>query len=173
MTQPADPTVAIEIRGLPVALHERAQAHSDELLREFRLIAVQARLEGEGSVPHRLLQLVTDLTATYSGLTEQQEDALAAAMACRHETIDLHYDLPTHVADACRALNALLDEADEYCRAGQHLLTLATPPDCVAYRRWFLDEFIRQAAGEAPTPWAGSPQVRLYSDAASDTPGSP
>ncbi len=46
-----------------------------------------------------------------------------------------------------------MDEADDYCRAGQHLLTLVTPPEALAFRRWYLGEFVRQIAGEQPRPW--------------------
>ena len=55
-----------------------------------------------------------------------------------------------------RALGDLLDEADAYCAGGQHLLMLATPDDLLAYRRWYLGEFTRQAEGASPVPW---PQV--------------
>jgi hypothetical protein len=47
----------------------------------------------------------------------------------------------------------MLDEVDEFCRQGKHLLTLATPPELVAYRRWYLGEFIAQLAGRPATPW--------------------
>ena len=47
----------------------------------------------------------------------------------------------------------MLDEADRYCRQGRHLLTLATPDDLLAYRRWYLREIAEQLAGAAPVPW--------------------
>jgi hypothetical protein len=47
----------------------------------------------------------------------------------------------------------MLDEADEYCRRGEHLLTLETPPELVRFRRWYLQEFVNQIAGAAPEPW--------------------
>ncbi|MDP8936487.1 MAG: hypothetical protein M3O23_01920, partial [Actinomycetota bacterium] len=46
--------------------------------------------------------------------------------------------MPAEVGPAAAEFNRLLDEADEFCRAGD-LLTLATPPDTAAFRRWFLD----------------------------------
>ena len=49
-------------------------------------------------------------------------------------------------------MQAMLDEADEFCRHSD-LLTLATPADLVAFRRWFLGEIIRQLDGGAPRPW--------------------
>ena len=151
-----DRMVTIHIRGLPLELHARSQAHSDELMREFRLLAEQMRQEGTEGVPIRLIELVNALEGQYSTFTVEQEDALEAAITAGGETIDLSYDLPAHVGDGVRALSAILDEVDELCRAGQHLLTLATPPDQVAYRRWFLDEFTRQIDGSEPVAWADS-----------------
>ncbi|HET7530008.1 MAG TPA: hypothetical protein VFJ98_03510 [Mycobacteriales bacterium] len=153
--------VRIEIRGLPIGLHARSQAHSDELMREFRLLAEQMRQEGTSGVPRELIDLVAALQGQYSAFTEEQEDALQQAIAREDETIDLTYQLPAHVSEGVLALGVMLDRADELCREGQHLLTLATPPELVAYRQWFLDEFTRQIAGEPPTAWIDSPQARL------------
>jgi hypothetical protein len=44
-----------------------------------------------------------------------------------------------------------LAEASEFCRRGE-LLTLATPPEYVAFREWFLDEIARQLGRNPPTP---------------------
>ena len=52
----------------------------------------------------------------------------------------------------------MLDEADVFCREGE-LLTLATPADEVAFRRWFLNEFVRQLRGEPPRRWSGAPDA--------------
>jgi hypothetical protein len=46
----------------------------------------------------------------------------------------------------------LMDLADEFCRS-QRLLSLARSPHQREFQRWLLGEFIRQAAGEAPTGW--------------------
>ena len=157
--------VSITIRGLPVPLHATSQAHSDELMREFRLLAEQMRQDGTTGLPHRLVELVNALEGQYSTFTEAQEDEIETAIAAGASTVDLVYELPASVADGVRALGAVLDEVDELCRAGQHLLTLATPPEQVAYRQWFLDEFTRQIDGEAPVAWADSPQARLVTAA--------
>ena len=52
-------------------------------------------------------------------------------------------------------LLTLLEDVDVFCRE-QRLLTLAPSPQQIALREWYLGEFTRQAAGEAPTPWSGS-----------------
>jgi hypothetical protein len=66
---------------------------------------------------------------------------------------DLVYVVPREAAGASQALSALYDEADEHCRQGRDLLTLATPPDLVVFRHWFLQEFVRQAEGRPPMSW--------------------
>jgi hypothetical protein len=161
-----DGMVTITIRGLPVPLHAASQAHSDELMREFRLLAEQMRQEGTHGLPRRLIELVNALEGQYSAFTEAQEDQIETAISAGASTVDLVYSLPASVGDGVRQLGALLDEVDELCRAGQHLLTLATPPDQLAYRRWFLDEFTRQIDGEQPVAWADSPQARLLQESA-------
>lgn len=163
MTASDDALVTIVIRDLPIKLHERAQAHSDELTREFRLLAEQVKEEGPGQVPHRLTELVDTLNARYGMMTEAQQDALDEAIASGQSAIDVEYELPRHAAEAAAQLGVVLDEADAFCREGEHLLTLATPDDCLAYRRWFLDEFVRQTAGLPPTPWPVSPHATAVS----------
>jgi hypothetical protein len=145
----------IEMRGVPIELWARAQEHSDELLREFALISAQQEQEGgTHDVPRRLLALVEELSNTYSGFSSENERRLAAAYEHGDDTLDLVYEIPRAVGPAASHLADLLDEADDYCRAGEHLLTLATPPDQVRFRRWFLEEFTRQAAGEPARSWA-------------------
>jgi len=146
--------VQIHIRQAPVKLWMKSQEHSDELQREFVLIATQAaRGESGHDVPHRLTALIDEVTAQYGGFSAENERRFAEAAAAGEEWIDLDYELPRDVSAAVKHLGELLDEADEYCRRGQHLLTLATPPDQVRFRRWFLDEFTRQISGEPPLPW--------------------
>ena len=50
----------------------------------------------------------------------------------------------------------MLEEADDYCRRGDHLLTLATPEEERRFRRWFIGEFVDQIEGKPPTPWPGA-----------------
>ena len=52
-------------------------------------------------------------------------------------------------ATASQHLGAIFDEADAYCRSGEHLLSLATPPDALRFRRWFLGQMVDQIAGGA------------------------
>jgi hypothetical protein len=162
-----DDLVTVELRGLPVPLQARVEEHSAELTRELTLIGEQMRQQGDhAGLPARMVSLVEQLTAEYSVFTGEQEQILAKAVADGAQSIDLTYRVPASVGPAARALSDILDEADEYCRAGEHLLTLPTPPDLVRYRRWFLEQFVRQTSGHAPVSFAAydpegsSPEVR-------------
>lgn len=147
-----------EVRLLDVSLadYQRSTEHHDELIREFALINEARRTEviGEGApeVPARVLALVDDLTARFAAFGAGPTTALREALERGEERIDLLYTVPPEVGPAAAELNRLLDEADEFCRAGD-LLTLATPPEAAAFRRWFLDQFVTQTAGAPPTPW--------------------
>lgn len=145
--------VEIRILELPVAVAARAQEHAADLLREFTLIAARPPSGDGHELPGQLTQLVESLTRDYGGFTAEQEMLLADAITQGRESLDLVYRVPESVGDAVRHLGELLDRADGYCQAGEHLLTLATPPEALDYRRWYLGEFTRQLAGEAPLAW--------------------
>lgn len=150
--QDAPALVEVHIVDMPVEAYREASEHGDELMREFALIREQ-EAEGGREVPRRLLRLVDELGSQFSGFTTAQEAELQDAVARGLPTLTLHYRVPPSVKEAFLALAAMLDEADEFCREGQELLTLATPPRAVAFRTWFLDQFVRQVDGKEPTRW--------------------
>lgn len=145
--------VTVQLIDLPVPLHMRATEHAEGLRREFRLLEEYANRERASSVPSRLLELTQALRSSYGGFTTAQEDALEEAAATGRDRLTLEFRVPPHAADAARTLGAMLEEADEFCREGQHLLTLASPDDVVEYRRWYLRQFIDQIGGTPPVPW--------------------
>lgn len=150
----ADDLVDVRVLRLPVPLWERSQEHSDSLMREFALIASDAVAHPGGDhVPARLLRLVQSLNGSYSGFTGEQEAALQRAAERGEPEVDLDYRVPRSASGAAAELGRLLDEADEYCLQGRHLLTLATPPEELRFRRWFLAQFVDQPAGRAPVAW--------------------
>jgi hypothetical protein len=147
--------VEVRLLNLSVDAYQRSSEHHDELVREFALINEARRTDsGAEDLPGRLLALVDDLTARFAGFSSEPRAALQAALDRGEKHIDLVYSVPPAAGPAAAEFDRLLDEADEFCRAGD-LLTLATPPDTAAFRRWFLGEFVAQAAGAPPTPWPG------------------
>jgi hypothetical protein len=161
-TSPVDARVEVRLTGFPLALHAQAVEHHEGLLREFRLVAYGAEQPhgaGHHFVPARLVDLVERLNSRYAGMGDAQEAQIDAARARGFESIDLVYRVPPSVAEASRELGVMLEEADEFCRRGD-LLTMATPPQLVRFRRWYLNEFVRQAEGEPPCPWGEYERTR-------------
>ena len=138
--------VTVRILGLPVPLAMAGQEHFDELSREFLHLA-NADQAVRDEVPGRLLALSDDLRSRFSGFTESNEQLLDAAAARGDERVDLVYEVPAEVGPFAQQLGDMLDEADRYCAEGEYLLTLTTPPEQLAYRQWYLDQFISQSAG--------------------------
>lgn len=151
--------VEVHLVDYPLDLYLRAQEHADDLIRELTLIANSRAVEaGQSDLPARLLVLVEQLTHQYAGVSDDVEKERDAALDRGETTIDLTYRVPREIADAVRHLGAIFDEADDYCRQGEHLLTLATPPAALAYRHWLLEEFVAQIDDQrAPVPWPRSP----------------
>lgn len=149
------PLVTVRLLRLPVDVQARASQHADELIREFQLIAAQLHDEPSAvtHTPIRLIRLIDTLTNEYSTFTGEPEQQIERAIAEGDLVIDeLVYRVPAAVAGAAHELGVMLDECDEFCRSGE-LLTLATPPELLRYRRWYLGEFGRQVAGEPPIAW--------------------
>jgi hypothetical protein len=150
---------AIEMLDFPIAVWAQADEEGQDLMREFALILL-GESPGERDVPARLLQLIEELQQGYGHLNAEQEAALAAAVKRGEDVVErFEYHVPYDIVPAIDALEAMLDEADAYCRTGEHLLSLHTSPQSVAFREWFFDEFRRQVAGGAPTRWAESPHA--------------
>jgi len=147
-----DEFVRVDLVQLPLQVWQRTQEHVDGLLREFALIVGDP--EARAATPGRLLALVQELNAGYGQFSESQQAAMEAALERGETAIDLTYQVPAGAAGAARALGDMLDEADLYCRRGEHLLTLATPPEELRFRHWFIDEFVDQIGGAPPRPWS-------------------
>lgn len=146
-------TVTVHLLGVPVGLHARASAHGDALRREMELIR---RSDPDGdSTPQRLHEVIERITARFGGFGDALSQEVADAQRHGRDRCDVELVVPRAVADACTELGALLDEVDDYCRRGGDLLTLASPPEIVAYRAWLLAEISGQIAGAPPTPWPG------------------
>jgi len=143
----------VEVRLLALDLAElhQAEAHHDELFREFALIAAGDPVAGH-EVPARLLALIEELTERFAGFTAGPQEELATAAARGDKEVDIVFTVPREVDEAVTRFAELLTAADDYCRQGD-LLTLATPPDAVTFRNWYLGEFVAQSRGSDPTPW--------------------
>jgi hypothetical protein len=146
--------VEVRMLQMPVRVWARSQEQHDALMREFALMSVPTEEgERERHVPTRLAELIDQLSSEFEGVSTEQEQELYAASEAGLESIDLVYRVPAAAAPASRVLGEMLDETDEYCRQGRHLLTLAADDELVRFRWWFLDQFINQSAGKPPVAW--------------------
>jgi hypothetical protein len=153
--QPVDQLCDVWMLGFPIDVYLRAQEHADGLIREFSLISQHRAAGNAVDVPERLVSIVNELSAQYAGMSSEPEAKRDDAIERGESSVDLHYRVPAAAASAISHLGDVLDEADRYCRGGRHLLSLATPPESLEFREWFLGEFVNQIAGAAPTPWPG------------------
>jgi len=146
--------VDVRLVGVPLRLRARSVEHGQDLLRELALVQVGAGQPDSASVPQRLLSIADELRASYGQFIAGPTAQLDAALDQGLEFMDLTYSVPRHARPFIRRVVEVLEEAEEFCRAGKYLLTLAAPPDVAAYRAWTFAEFDRQIAGASPTPWA-------------------
>ena len=144
--------VEVKLLGLPLDIQVKASEHQDGLRREFRMLVEEGQADAS-SVPGRLISLAADLDRRFQAFGAAGRAEIEAAIARGDATVDLKFAVPREIGPAARQFAKLLEEADEYCSAGEHLLTLCTPSDVVSYRNWVLDELVRQGEGEAATPW--------------------
>ena len=150
MSAAGDRLREVRVQRFPLDVYQRATEAFEGLRREFTLVAL--RTPEAQDVPDRLLRLVEALTGEFAGFGEEAERARDEAIERGESAVDLVYHLPPAVADACVALSEMLDEADRFCQ-GDLLLSLASTPEAVAFRRWYLGEFVAQLDGAPPLPW--------------------
>ncbi|MEP9382378.1 ATP-binding protein [Nocardioides sp. KR10-350] len=147
--------VEVHVLGVPLALYVGFQNHFRELRREVRLLALAHAAE------YPLAKSLSDL---FSALERQLRDGIGqaeieGAVDSGAERADLRVRMPRAAAETLQRFLELLDVTDEFCRQ-ERLLTLARSPEQVRFQRWFLGEYIRQAAGSSPTPWPSDARER-------------
>lgn len=145
-----DTPVTVRLLQLPLKLWQRATEHHDELMREMALLALS---DTKPELPDRLLELVEVLGLQYGASVASPDAERDAAMARGLDRVDIIYQVPRSAAAAAQRVQALLDEAEKYCRT--YLLTLAQPQAQTDFGLWYIDQFVQQCAGHPPTPWPG------------------
>jgi hypothetical protein len=148
-----DVLVTVRLLGVPVRVLAASREHHDDLMREFRLLALAAP-SGERHVPARLVELTQALGVRYAAAGSRPDEDFDRAVQQGLDTVDLVYRVPPGVADGARELEAMMTEADEFCRSAQ-LITLARTPVVVRFARWYLGQFSDQIVGRPATAWDG------------------
>lgn len=146
-------TRTVTLVGVPVDLYFEASRHMAEIVREFALISFGDRSGVNGRVPAQLLGLVDQLGKRYSNNTDAIRTQIEAGAEVGRSTVDVELPADEQAATITEILTDLLDAADEFCRSGD-LLTLAAPPEIVAWRHWWRDQVVAQVRDDAePQAW--------------------
>jgi GAF domain-containing protein/anti-sigma regulatory factor (Ser/Thr protein kinase) len=145
----------IELGDVPTDLLLGAKSHVDSVVRELVLVSGGAASGQTAAVPADLARLIDTVTTRFAQARESiKRQALAAAAQGRDRT-SLTLRLPFEAAEAGQEYLTALDEVDAYARAAR-LLTLETPPQHRAFRRWYVRSLVEQlqacARGEQPRP---------------------
>jgi len=150
--QTAQDLIEIKLLGLPLELRQRSTEHHEGLRREFQMLVEQGHVQPD-SVPARLVSLAADLERRFESFAAAGRAELDEATRQGRTTADLMLAIPPGIGPAAAQFKKMIAEADEYCAQGEHLLTLAAPPDVAAFIEWVLGELVRQSEGGDPIPW--------------------
>jgi hypothetical protein len=144
--------ITVQFVGAPVQLMRGLRLHLEAVTREFQLIEFAA--DDASSPPARLLELTARMRSEYDrfGFASSRHE-LSAAIDRDTDTIEFELVVPPAAGAAARVFLRTMDEADEWCERGE-LLTLASPPEQRAFRRWFFGEIERQVGGAPALAWA-------------------
>lgn len=144
----------VELGDVPTDLLLAAKAQVESLSRELSLAATGANSGVTPEVPAHLRASSEAVLSEFAeARREMQHQAMEAAAKGQSRT-HLALTLPVRAADAAQRYLVALEELDAYARSAR-LLSLETPPEHRAFRRWYvpaLVEALRHAAhGEPPT----------------------
>jgi anti-sigma regulatory factor (Ser/Thr protein kinase) len=141
--------------GVPVAGYLELQAHNDALFRELELISIELEGDDAAEVAAPLADLVDQLYRRFRGQRDSYRDVVAAARAAGRPTVELTTTATAPAVAGAHGYLALLEQADDLCRAGI-LLTPEPSPAVQALRRWFVDQMAAQVLhNTTPTPPPG------------------
>ena len=142
----------VRFPGVPVDGYLEVQAHNDALFRELELVSIELEGDHAAEVAAPLADLVDQLYRRFRGQRDSHREVVAAAQAAGRPTVELASTASPGAVAGARSYLALLEQADELCRAGV-LLTPEPPPSVKALRSWFVDQMAAQVLHDAtPAP---------------------
>jgi GAF domain-containing protein len=147
---------AVTLGDVPTDLLLAAKAHVDNLIREFSLATTGAKTGASMAVPPHLAALIDVIMNQFAEPRQAiKRQALAAATRGDERTF-LTMTMPATAAAAGREYLLALDEVESYARAAR-LLTLESPPEHKAFRRWYVNALVDQLSASSvgatpPTP---------------------
>ncbi len=141
----------VRLLNLPVGLFVDVNLHLDQLLYELQIVRA-GEAAGTANVPPELRRVTREILDRYAGARATARAQATQAIEQGTDRVDIELLLPGAAADASEDLLALLEQADELCRAGQ-LLTVPASPQAAHLRRWISAELTAQLRlGRPPRP---------------------
>ena len=156
-TADGDPTDIVGeavLRDYPLRIWARQQEHSDEVLREFKLLVTGAGSGEAHAAPAALVALAELFSDRFGRLMDEITASRQAALDAGADRMDWRVPLPRSTPVLMKQVEAVWAAVDEYCRSGD-LLALARPADVVALQDWSVAQIVAQWEGSEPTPWPG------------------
>ncbi len=152
MTTPEAVVDEIHLIGVPVEKWARWHSHHDTIRRELEVLLTTERVD----LPLERMKTYVDVLGRRVGdFYAPLMQGLRGALHSGTTIVDLKVEVRQESASEALELDSLLDEINHFCRdeASLSLVTVATPPDLVSFRKWFLGEFAKQARGGPPLSW--------------------
>lgn len=147
---PDGQSIWVAFPGLRVDALRTAQRWDDALLRELQLMVrgdparVRADLDALRADLGRVVEAIAHLRPAL-------EDAMRAAVDAGRPLDDVVLVVTPEVVELAEEADAAFLRIDAYC--GGVMLLSPPPPEASGFRRWFLEQFRAQAAGQAPVSW--------------------
>lgn len=143
--------MTIRLLRMPVRVFAHFRTRYNELRRELRLLSLAHGAD------YPVARELSDLFLQVEQERRQAKgvSALDEAIEAGLDQVNLEYAVPATAPASMGRMLEMLEKADRFCRE-QRLLALAASPQQLDLQRWYLGEFVRQAAGESPVPWPGS-----------------
>ena len=138
-----DPVFTVSLGDVPTDLLLAAKEHMDNLGREFALAASGASTGETAEMPADMAIMVDTVLNRFSGPRHAIKIQALAAASRGEKRTTLTLSLPLSAVSAAEAYLRALDQADAYARSAR-ILTLETPPQHRAFRRWYVETIIEQ-----------------------------
>jgi anti-sigma regulatory factor (Ser/Thr protein kinase) len=148
---PPQEMVTIRLLDMPVQVFAHFRARYNELRRELRLLSLAHGNDYPVARELSELFLQVEQERRQAHGVNRLDEAIDAGL----DRVDLEYLVPASAPASMQRMLRMLEKADEFCRS-QRLLALAATPQQTQLQQWYFNEFVRQAAGEPPTPWPGA-----------------
>lgn len=148
---PADADLLrVRLLGMPPLLWAHFRAWYAEIRRELRILALAH--PDEYPVAQALFDVTVqvDRDRTHAHGVERLDAAILEGLT----RVDLDYLVPPTAPATMRRMGEVMEQVNRFC-AEHELLALPESALQARLRRWYVDEFTRQEAGQEPQPWTG------------------